>query len=473
MKWTALSLVVLLAPALQALAQVQTEDEIFGGQAPEEKKEEKGKEAEVSKPSASAEALMDKLQIGGRLEIRSSSSKVEDQRFAKGPYNQNKTADIYFDTRPNNDVRVFFRTRFYEANTRTSEDGSNPPTADTPSPTDTRGVEVISQSIDELWFKWDIEDTLFVTAGKQHVKWGRGRFWNPTDFTAQTPKDPFALFDRRLGQELLKLHLPFEKEGHNLYAIFQFDDAQRNDDIGVALRGEFAFGSSGEAALTFQNRRGSPLRLGADLGTGLGSFDLNLEAAFSKRNPRTFYKGDFDVDTLTYPEPYQKRDKWYSQYVANLEYAFKYNDDDSIMMGVEGFWNELGYEDRLLEFYSLVNGQSQILYSGKRYVGAYVNLPMPGSWNETNFYLNGIQNLSDGTALLRMTGTWTLYKQITLEAYVSGCFGKYGELCFKVPDEIVNSPNYLQLPEETRVVIGALPRKYTTFVTGVALSMLF
>lgn len=467
MRWIALTLAAALAPA-QLYAQIPTEDELFGDPAPQDQAK-----AETA-TSISNDALMDKLQIGGRLEIRNSSSKVEDQRFQEGPYNQNKTADIYFDTRPNRDVRVFFRTRFYESNTQTTTDDTPANQAsDTPSPTETRGVEGISQAIDELWFKWDIEDTLFVTVGKQHLKWGRGRFWNPTDFTALEVRDPFALFDRRLGQELVKLHLPFEKEGHNLYAIVQFDDAERNDDLGLALRGEFAFGSSGEAALSFQTRRGSAVRVGADLGTGVGPIDLNLESAFSKRNSRTFFRGEFDVETMALPEAYEDKDKWYAQYVANMEYAFKYNDDDSMIVGVEGFWNELGYDDRLLEFYSLVMGQGQILYSGERYVGAYVNLLAPGSWNETNFYLNGIHNLSDKTALMRLTGTWNLYKQITLEAYVSSCVGKYGELCFKVPSEILDSPNYPSLPESLRTVIEGLPQKYTQWVTGASLSMLF
>jgi hypothetical protein len=35
--------------------------------------------------------------------------------------------------------------------------------------------------LDQMWIRFDILETVFVTAGKQHVRWGTGRFWQPTD----------------------------------------------------------------------------------------------------------------------------------------------------------------------------------------------------------------------------------------------------------------------------------------------------
>lgn len=480
------STLAVLSPTL-SLAQVRSEADLFGGSEEEKKvddkdpdkdkatKEETGNEAkkepkegtkvrEVMDTFADSE-LIDKMQIGGRLELRANAGKVDDQRFQESPYTQSKTADLYFDTRPNKDTRAFFRLRFYEDNSTTDQSQS------VLTSTEKNDNATIRNSIDELWVKWDIDDTLFVTAGKQHVKWGRGRFWNPTDFTAIEAKDPFSLFDRRLGQEMIRLHLPFEKEGHNFYAIAQFDDTQRNDDVGLALRAEFDIGQSGETAFSFQSKRGRPVKAGADFGMGFGNFDLNLETAFLTRDTSPRYRGDLDLQASVFPTTHYNDKKVYNQSVANVEYVWKYNDDDNMTLGLEGFWNEMGYDDRVLEFYSLIQGQSKVLYAGKQYVATYARLASPGNWNDSAFIINGVQNISDQTALVRLTATYTFYKQITAEAYVSRCLGEYGELCFRVPDTIVDG--IATLPPNLQALLTTLPTKTTRTIFGGSLYMNF
>lgn len=472
-----LSFGLLLLSSSQVLAQVPTEEELFGGPETDEKDDAKDNSENKDRGTPLKEAvttsidygshLVDKLQIGGRLEIRASGNKVDDQRFQEGPYSQNKTADLYFDTRPNKDVRAFFRMRFYENNLQAAADQND----ENLTTTERSGVSNIQSAIDELWLKWDIDDTLFVTAGKQHVKWGRGRFWNPIDFTATEVKDPFALFDRRLGQEMIKLHLPLEKSGHNFYLIAQFDDTVRNDDVGLAGRAEFSIGENGEFAISAQSKREKAIKVGIDSGFGIGNFDVGLESAWLTRDTGPRYEGDLDLTILRFPTSKTDDKKVYNQSVANLEYVWKYNDDDNLNLGVEGFWNELGYDSAILEFYSLLNGRSQVLYAGKNYIAAYARLSAPGNWNDSSFILNAVQNRSDETALARFTATHTFYKQITAELYVSRCFGEYGELCFRVPDSILNGVT--SLPPNIQPMLANLPRKTTRTIFGGSLMMNF
>ncbi len=139
---------------------------------------------------------------------------------------------------PNKDMRAFLRARFEEL--------TPPRTAPAPAAVAKLACgSCVDSKLDELCFKWDWGDQLFMTYGKQHLKWGSGRLWNPTDFSAREVRDPFALFDRRLGQEILKIHFPQEKQGHNYYAVLKFDDMSRNDDLALALRSEFSVGESG------------------------------------------------------------------------------------------------------------------------------------------------------------------------------------------------------------------------------------
>jgi hypothetical protein len=424
-----------------AEAQDARDAEIFGGeaQAPAEP------EPAPSPATATARELVDTLQVGGRLELRASTSQNESDKLAGSELRQLRQADVFFDTRPTKDMRAFLRARFHEQ------------TPASPGVEPRRGVE---QDIDELWLKWDVDDAVFFTVGKQHLKWGSGRFWNPTDFTAAETRDPFELFDRRLGQSLIKLHLPLEKQAFNFYAVAQLDEADENDEIGGALRAELAFLGTGEAAFSLQTRAGRAQRAGADVSTALGPVDVYVEAAASRREARQFFEGEVDPTLGKYPTAVTREDDTFTQVVTGLNKTWKYSDTDTLTAGVESFHNGLGYDDRTLELYSIVNRQSQPLYAGRRYAGVFVLLPSPGSWNDSSFYLNGIRNLSDETSIIRLTATWTLLKEATLEAYVSRCHGDYGELCFRVP-------------ESFRAAAPTLPTKRALLSLGTGLSIRF
>ena len=114
---------LILTPALLAQG-VPSEDELFGAGDDTAKDEKTEKPAPKAEPLTSVDytaALRDTLDIGGRLELRANGNKVDDQRFQESPYFQSKTADVYFDTRPNKDVRAFFRMRFYEDSQRQAQ----------------------------------------------------------------------------------------------------------------------------------------------------------------------------------------------------------------------------------------------------------------------------------------------------------------------------------------------------------------
>lgn len=449
------SFILLSSLSTAAFAQDARDEEIFGGAATPSTKTEQEALAAKKEEGASSSPITDSLLIGGRLEIRTNSAVEEQQQFSEGRFTDLKQADIYFDSRPNPDLRAFLRARFSEATTPMQ-----------PKP-------VLTQDLDELWFKWDIDNAAFFTLGKQHLKWGSGRFWNPTDFVARETRDPFALFDRRLGQEMLKIHIPNEKLGFNYYAVIQWADAARNDDMGLALRGEFAFLGTGELAVSAQKRRNSPLRLGVDVSSALGPIDIHVEAAFTKQENRLFYKGELDPATSTLPQAYEDKDKTFTQVNTGLQKTWKYNADDTITFGAEYFYNELGYEKRYLELYSLAMGQSRSLYAGRRYAGAYVSLPQPGSWNKSSFFLNGMQNISDQTSVVRLTGTYLLFNEATLELFASRCLGDYGEFCFRAPANVAQLATHPSLSPEQQAMVKSLPTKRTLVNAGMGLSMQF
>ena len=59
-----------------------------------------------------------------------------------------------------------------------------------PEPSTASRSRSTSAVVDQLWVRFDVERAAFVTAGRQHVKWGVGHFWNPTDYLHRRPPRP-------------------------------------------------------------------------------------------------------------------------------------------------------------------------------------------------------------------------------------------------------------------------------------------
>jgi hypothetical protein len=248
--------------------------------------------------------------------------------------------DIYLDARPSDRVRAYSRIRM----------------------THLAVADRTDWLLDQLWLKFDVGRTVFLTVGRQHIKWGVGRIWNPTDFLME-PRNPLAVFDERTGRNFLKLHLPWESMGWNLYAVGEVVSEEGKELPGGAARAELVVGSA-EVAVTAYKREDLPVRIGVDLSAGLGPIDLRGEAA------------------------------WYSDHekariVGGVEVPFNYSDEDSVTVGVEYLENPLP-------------DLSSPFYRGERGVGGYVVLMSPGSWNDTTVIANVIHNLDQKDLIGRL-----------------------------------------------------------------------
>ena len=455
-------------------AQDPHDEEIFGGPAAAPATAEPPSTfppASAEKPQSSSleTSLADRLQIGGRLDWGTTMTEKDGTSFAKGEFRQTRRADIYFDSRTDDGrsspyglrgVRGFFRLRFL--------DESPPPV---------RSPEINPRTlVDELWFKNDFRRQVFFTVGRQHLKWGSGRLWNPTDFPAAESRDPFALFDARLGQDLVKVHIPFEKGGHNLYLILDTHQVARTDDAALLGRGELSLGTSSELALSIRKSRKGPDKLGLDWSGALGPFDLYTETALVRRSSQIQYSGSVlpvatsnlpTASTLELPTAAPRQEKTFRQSVVGVQYGLKYQDDDTITFTLEYFYNERGYKKRDLGLYALARGQETPLTVGRQAVGFFVQAPSPGSWNDLTLALSGIKNLVDFTSTTRLSASYSLFKELTLQTYINRCFGDVGALCFRIPEAFKQLAADPRLSAEDRALLGQLPSKRTLTVMGV------
>jgi len=408
--------------------------------APRDADTERLKPVDVGSMDSALAAANDRLAVGARLFVQGQLSQYESSPpQGMSELQAPSLLDVYLDGRRGDRVRAYARGRL-SFDPMTPSGGTLGATGQTTGPLQTQ--------LDQLWVNFDLQRRVFVTLGKMRVKWGSGRFWNPTDFLNKQRLDPLAILDQRLGTGLVKLHVPVESLGWNFYALADVQDATRPDEIGGALRGEFVFGP-GEATLSAAARRNNPLRLGADLSLGVWLVDLHAELAVQHGLKTPFYRGTLDPANGMLPEAFTRELEWIPQATVGGEVSLQYSDQDSIFLGAEYFFNDAGYDGSSLYTWLLAGtaagpvdarsgaatalpppGLFVPLYLGRHYAAAYASLPNPGDWNNTSFMLAALANLSDGTGLVRFTYSVLVLTYMNVTAFANVHWGGNGEFHF-------------------------------------------
>ncbi|MDP2315790.1 MAG: hypothetical protein Q8P41_23030 [Pseudomonadota bacterium] len=393
------------------------------------------------------EALDQRVTIGGRLYLRLNAAIPEDPEPEDVTLSSPNFLDLFVDARPNDRVRGYVQGRLTQNLAVQAGD------------TDVYGTTVAPTKVllDQMWLNFDVGRKVFITVGRQRVKWGAGRFWNPTDFLQPSRLDPLAFFDERTGVGLVKVHVPIERTGTNLYAFADIEGADAIDQVGAAWRLEQVVGTT-EVALSGSVGKDRPTRLGAQVSTAVWILDLKAEAAITHGLTTTFYRGGFDwgpLDddgaasflTIETPESYTREDEWIPQVVAGLEFPIRYSDEDSVTIGAEYFYNDAGYDDASLYPWLVFNDAFTPFYLGRHYAGAYVYLPGPGEWDDHTFTASTIANLSDKSFTSRVDYSVRALTFLSINAYAAGHYGNVGELRFGL-----DVPPILGVTEEPTVV---------------------
>jgi len=400
------------------------------------------------------------LQIGGQLYLRAQTTAGGGQRPAAWSFDAPSLTDVYLDARPNPRVRAFLlgRMSFDPAlpavapatvanpmGAAMNQGASNGAQATATSPTgfssfsDTRGPATL---LDQMWIRFDIDEKVFVTAGKQHVRWGTGHFWQPTDYLHPQKRNPLDVFDSRPGETMLKVNVPWEERGWNFYGFA----ITENPDLPTATLGQIAGAFRAEAVIagvevgadTFLERGFKP-RYGFDLSTGIYDFDVYADVAV---RPGNDFEHFFPAYNNFYPF-----DGYQTQAVGGITYSRKYNDNDMWTVGAEYFYNHPGYTDAsayttlaLRAFAAGDTAAFPFFYLGRQYGAIYLNLPAPYSWNYTTFTLSTLGNLSDRSFITRIDYSVTVLTHLTVQAFAGVHYGTIGgEFRFELPPSLVAS----------------------------------
>jgi hypothetical protein len=401
-----------------------------------------GDKAPAAGPGITPET--DKLVLGGQLYLRSAVSALRSQNARDWYFSTPSLLDLYLDARPSDRVRVFARTR-------TGFDFAQPPDAlrsgapsGSPGPvtytaSTQRGPQTV---IDQLWLRFDLNQLVFVSAGRQHDTWGTGRIWHPTDFLHTTPRNPLDPFDVRTGLTMLRVQIPWEALGWNfyLYGLTENEgNSTRLGNLGGALRSQLVLGTA-ELGLGVLSRPNQRPRYAADLSLGLGPFDFYGEAALREGGEvdRVGRDQNYTVPSATLPTveqiadgafPRFRRPGYQVQSVAGLDYRLAYGDNDALVITGEYFFNQLGYsgpESYLGVFLPRSVPLSQPaapFYLGRHYAALSINADGPFSWDQTALRLSVLSNLSDRSWVARFDYGLTVLSHVHFEAFAAGHFG--------------------------------------------------
>jgi hypothetical protein len=418
------------------------------------------------------------LQIGGQLYLRAQTSGQQgtDPWTLSAP----SLLDVYLDARPNPRVRGFVQGRMSfdptaaPGSTTTAQvmNGSNGAFAGTSATgfsnfTTSRGPTSI---LDQMWLRFDIQNQVFITAGKQHVRWGTGRFWQPTDYLHPIKRNPLDVFDARPGQTMLKVHVPWEARGWNFYGFAVTEDPNQATayikQVAGGGRAEIVLFDA-EIGLDALVKDGQKPRYGVDFSTGIWELDVYADvgirsgedfqvvsrvndpkmgipcATDATHNP----PADATVNNLSAEYAVAPLSGVKVQAVGGVNWSHKYNDNDMFTVGAEYFYNQPGYSDPTL-YPGLLFNQSgtqmlNFFYTGRHYAALFASFPAPYSWNLSTFTLSTLGNLSDDSFVSRVDYSFTLLTHITLEAFAAVHYGTTsGEfrLGFDIPTQYVAEP---------------------------------
>jgi hypothetical protein len=447
-----------------------SEEKAPGAPAPTDSRDEAILGGGPERPMFTEEAApSDPLRIGGQIYLRAQSTALRGESPSFWSYSAPSLTDVYLDARPNDRVRGFVLGRMTYDPTlpssgafhATTVQGFGGTSGSAPlSSLFSQQTNVPHAVLDQLWLRFDIAHTLFVTAGKQHVRWGTGHFWSPTDFLHLNFRNPLDVFDARTGTTMLKLHVPIESKSWNFYAYALSENIDATQSIGRiagAARAEFVLDAS-EFGIGALVRRDQDPKVAADVSFGIGDFDVYGEIALknSSEIDRVTYTPTNDLPALppadatpdvqtAYIEAvsqklyhvYQFHD-YRPQVVGGISYSRKYAANDMFTVGAEYFYNGMGYNNDTDAYLGLVlprqvplSQPATFFYLGQHYGAIYVTFPSPFSLDLHTFTLSTLGNLSDQSFITRLDYSLVLLTHLRFEAFASARYGnQYGEFRF-------------------------------------------
>ncbi|MCU0696490.1 MAG: hypothetical protein MUC96_08170 [Myxococcaceae bacterium] len=455
------------------------------------------------------EVKADPLKIGANLNMFGQVLFQEGKTFAQEPVSLPILLETYLDGRPTDRLRAYGVARVQYDPSRPA--GGTMTTSSTPTMGDmmsmglggltlpgaggvgltTAAAQNPTVLLDQLWLRFDIARTVYLTVGRQKIRWGTARVWFPTDYLNSQPRDPFNPFDVRLGVNMVKVHVPVEKLGWNFYGYGLFDNIATGanqltiGDLGGAVRAEFVVWQA-ELGVGAIWQRGRRPRYAVDLSLPIGPVDVYGEVAL--RDGRDFVitraPASTTFDTFTtglqqaalrnafgedfisaYADELSKSNVTIgrgtgllAQVSGGLSWQFNYTEKNFGILAAEYFFNPAGYANPIEYQAQLFIAQGiyrltpdpvqQIpLYAGRHYLALIASAPGIPEFPWITVNATNLLNLNDVSGLLRVDVIFRVLTYLNVQVFGAVFYGqKGGELRFSLPSQLES-----QLPAGTSI----------------------
>ncbi len=302
MKWIVLLMVVLASPFSVLADDRPSESEMFGGSSTTATPAPTP--ATASSPDTTAgnphnllTSAEENTQIGGTLSTEADYYLQKGTSLEQDLISNPNILFLYLDSKLENDNRVFARIRAFYDPTGVSSGNPTASTYTNPYGFGTQTSDNLSVELQELRISANIDHEIFFTIGRQKVKYGAAKFFNPTDFLNSQPYDFFLPSDERTGVDMVMAQVPSGTA--NLYLTGLPGNPTYGNPAGGYFRGEvgydsLAFLESGEISLSGYLPKGQMGRGGFDISQGIGDLDAYFEGA-AGQNPNGSWVGAFST----------------------------------------------------------------------------------------------------------------------------------------------------------------------------------
>lgn len=200
----------------------------------------------------------------------------------------------------------------------------------------------------EFFVDVNIARKIYLRAGKQTLKWGRGYLWNPTDLISEDRKDFEDIDARREGVYGLKMHVPFGTTW-NVYGFLNASGAETVDEFAAAGKVEVLLPKDIEMAVSMWKKQDYFAVYGLDFKTYKYSMYWWSELSVSPGDNRHRLEVNELPTGLEYVDS-QVTDEWIPRVCLGFNKSFDFRDlNDRISVTGEFYYNHSGYDDNMLE----------------------------------------------------------------------------------------------------------------------------
>ncbi len=356
---------------------------------------------DVSETSLALDKLLlenpDGVVIGGNYSFSLTPGWVWDvgSQDNKGTMRTNLSSQLFFDARPNTNIRIFGKAvvsyPFTETSSRTFSD---------------------IFSIKELFSDFTIDDSLFFRVGKQTLNWGVGYFFSPADLlnlSEINPADPTAELE---GPVSVKVNMPLGID--NLYGyVIVPDGAADVTELAVAAKYEKVFKTT-ELGFGAYYRKGQAPAAMVTFSTGIGDVAVFGEGMISYGSDRSFKVGNPLLPTVVE----NPDDRLYLSGTLGARFAWTDRESDlGVSFAGQYYYNGEGYTGENLISYPMSN-------SRQHYAAANVSVSLSKTFSTGLFWYG---NMSDLSGLVTPSITWSPKDYFSVSLGLSTTYGEPGD----------------------------------------------